>query len=65
MSDEPGPEIVVNLPGVLLRAAETCRLSDNSHLESPLKELLEHLRLLREDNARITRFFQLYVDDRA
>ena len=55
----------VSLPGVLNRAAGVCKGSKTmSHLEYPLKELLEHLRILRsqQDLETLAEFFDTWSD---
>lgn len=56
--------MVISLPGVLLRAATACeRSGDAEYLAPALRQLLEHLRLVRADPARIAEFLALWVDD--
>lgn len=55
----------VSLPGVLLRAAETCEGVGEKDRGFMLRELLKHLRMVRADPSRIGEFFELYVDQSA
>lgn len=55
----------VSLPGVLNRAAGVCKASKTmNHLEYPLRELLEHLRVLRanQDVDTLAEFFDTWSD---
>jgi hypothetical protein len=58
----------ISLPGVLNRAAAVCRGSREwKHLEHPLKELLDHLRILRADptEATLKEFLDVWADQGA
>lgn len=54
----------ISLPGVLIRAAESCERSrDARHLGYSLRLLLRHLRELRDDPSRLGEFFDCWADD--
>lgn len=59
----------ISLPGVLLRAAEHCETADDESqwatcsLATPLRDLLDHLRQVRAEPARLQEFFECWVDD--
>ncbi len=58
-------KMTISLPGVLNRAAAVCKGSKSmKHLESPLRELLEHLRVLRNNNdlKTLAEFFDTWSD---
>ena len=51
----------ISLPGVLERAAARVeKTRDMNHLAYPLRQLLEHLRELKERPAEIDRFFEIW-----
>ncbi len=58
-------KMTISLPGVLNRAAAVCKGSKSmKHLESPLRELLEHLRVVRNNNnlETLAEFFDTWSD---
>lgn len=56
--------MVISLSGVLQRAASACKQSrDFKHLAFSLKQLNEHIELVRDDPSRIGEFLALYVKD--
>lgn len=65
MSEHTKPlGMVISLSGVLQRAAGVCKRSrDFRHLEFALKQLNDHIELVREDPSRIGEFLALYVKD--
>lgn len=53
----------VSINGLLLRAAERVeRTRDANHLGWGLRELLDHIRELRKDPAKVGEFLDLYTD---
>lgn len=60
--------MTISTSGVLLRAAEICKTKrDAKHLDFPLRQLYEHLSLIKntpesERVAMLERFFAVWVD---
>lgn len=56
--------MMISLTGVLIRAAETCERSrDNKHLGYMLRQLRDHINMLREQPEKLQIFLDLYVED--
>lgn len=53
----------ISINGVLLRAAERVeRTRDAKYLGWPLRQLLDHIRELRQDPTKVGEFLDLYTD---
>lgn len=62
-------QMMISLPGVVIRAAECCsRSRDSKHLEYMLRKLVEHIEMLRESESdeeavrRLANFLAVWVD---
>lgn len=57
--------MTISLPGVLNRAADYCETASDwptKGLGTSLRELLEHLRMVRAEPERLQEFFDLWSD---
>ena len=64
MPKAPRQGMVISLPGVLLRAAESLEAAEEADRAYMLRQLLDHLTIVRDQPRRAREFFELWVDDR-